>query len=55
MHSQWIFQNIALHDRKHGYLHKKKANKIMKEISALLDLAPEKVPKASRFLLKNNF
>ncbi len=33
----------------------KKANKIMKEINVLLDLAPENVPKASWFLLKINF
>jgi hypothetical protein len=46
-HSQWIFHNISLHDRKHGYLHKKKANKIMKKIDILLDITPEDVPEAS--------
>ncbi len=28
-HYQWIFWNISLHNRMHGYLHNKKANKIM--------------------------
>jgi hypothetical protein len=55
MHSRWIFQHISLHDRKHGYHLKKKVDKIMKEIDIFLDLTPEKVPKASRFLLKINF
>ena len=39
----------------HGYLHNKKADKIMRQLNVLLDLAPEDVPKASRFLLKINF
>jgi hypothetical protein len=55
MHSQWIFQNISLHNRMHGYLHNKKADKIMRQLNVLLDLAPEDVPKASRFLLEINF
>jgi hypothetical protein len=54
-HSQWIFQNISLHDRTHGYLHNKKANKIMQQLNVLSDLATEDVPKASQFLLKINF
>jgi hypothetical protein len=54
-HSQWIFWNISLHDKAHGYLHNKKADKIMQQINILLDLAPEEVPKDSRFLLKINF
>jgi hypothetical protein len=54
-HSQWIFQKISLHNQTHGYLHNKNANKIMQQLNVLLDLAPEDVPKASRFLLKINF
>ena len=46
-HSQWIFWNISLHDKMHGYLHNKKANKIMQQINVLLDLAPEEVPEDS--------
>ncbi len=54
-HSQWIFQNISLHDRTHGYLHNKKANEIMRQLNVLSDLVPEDVPEASRFLLEINF
>jgi hypothetical protein len=54
-HSQCIFWNISLHDKMHRYLHNKKADEIMQQINVLLDLAPEEVPKDSRFLLKINF
>jgi hypothetical protein len=39
----------------HGYLHNKMADKIMQQLNVLLDLTPDDVPKASRFLLKMNF
>jgi hypothetical protein len=39
----------------HGYLHNKKADEIMRQLNVLLDLAPEDVLKASRFLLEINF
>ena len=39
----------------HGYLHNTKADKIMQQINVLSDLAPEEVPKDSRFLLEINF
>jgi hypothetical protein len=55
MHSQWIFWNISLHNKTHGYLHNKKADEIMQQINVLLDLAPEEVPEDSHFLLKINF
>jgi hypothetical protein len=55
MHSQWIFQNITLHDRTHGYLNNKKADEIMQQLNVLSNLAPEDVPEASRFLLEINF
>jgi hypothetical protein len=54
-HSQWIFRNVSLHNRTHGYLHNQKAEEILHQINILLDLAPEEVPKASRFLLEINF
>ena len=54
-HLQWIFRNISLKDRKHGYLHTKKANEVIKEIKVLLDLTPEDVSKASQFLLEITF
>ncbi len=54
-HSQWFYRNISLHDKCHGYLHKKKCEEILKEVEALLDLAPEDVSAESRFLLKINY
>jgi hypothetical protein len=55
MHSQWIYRNILLHDKRQGYLHNKRSAELMKEMEALSDLAPEDIPEASRFLLKINF
>jgi hypothetical protein len=54
-HSQWIYQNILLHNKHQGYLHNKRSAELMKEMEALSDLAPEGVPEASRFFLKINF
>ncbi len=54
-HSQWVYCNVLLHDRRQGYLHTKSAEEIMREIEFLSSLAPEDVPEASRFLLKINF
>jgi hypothetical protein len=54
-HSQWISQNVSLHNRTHGYLHNQKVEEILHQINVLLDLAPEEVPEASQFLLKINF
>jgi hypothetical protein len=54
-HSQWIYQNILLHDKHQGYLHNKRSAELMKEMEALSDLAPEDVQESSRFLLKINF
>jgi hypothetical protein len=28
-HSQWIYQNISLHNKCHGYLHHKKSEELM--------------------------
>jgi hypothetical protein len=54
-HSQWIYQNISLHNKCHGYLHHKKSGELMMEMESLANLAPEDVPEASRFLLEINF
>jgi hypothetical protein len=54
-HSQWIYRNILLHDKCQGYLHHKRADKLMKEMEVLADLSPEDVREASRFLLEINF
>ena len=54
-HSQWIFRHFSLHDKRNGYLHKKKAEDISLELESLARLAPEDVPVNSRFLLEINF
>ena len=54
-HSQWIFRNFTLHNKRNGYLHKKKAEKVALELESLAGLAPEDVPTNSRFLLEINF
>jgi hypothetical protein len=47
-HSQWIFHNISLHDKKiNGYLHKKKAEEIALELELMAGIAPEDVPAKS--------
>ncbi len=55
MHSQWIFRNVSLHDRMHGYLRNQKAKEILHQINVLSDLAPEEIPEASGFLLEIYF
>jgi len=54
-HSQWIFHNFSLHDKRKGYLHKKKVEEIALELGSLEVLAPEDVPAESRFLLEIDF
>ena len=53
-HSQWIFRNISLHDKTHGYLHKKNTEELSEEIHRLAELDPDDVPIESRFLLEVN-
>ncbi len=50
-----IFRNLSLHDKRYGYLHKKKVKEITLELESLAGLAPEDVPAESRFLLEINF
>jgi hypothetical protein len=54
-HSQWIFQNISLHDKTNGFLRNKKAHEILQLINEFAKVAPEDAPKDSRFLLEINF
>ena len=54
-HSQWIFHNFSLHDKRNGYLHKKNVEEIALELESLAGLAPEDVPAESQFLLEINF
>jgi hypothetical protein len=43
-HSQWIYCNILLHDRRQGYLCNKQAANLLREIQELSELSPDKVP-----------
>jgi hypothetical protein len=54
-HSQWIFPNFSLHDKRNGYLHKKKVEEIALELESLAGLALEDIPAKSQFLLEINF
>jgi hypothetical protein len=54
-HSQWMYQNISLHYKHHGYLRNKQLESLLQTITELSDLSPEKVPNNSRFLLKFDF
>jgi hypothetical protein len=54
-HSQWIYRNISLHDKRHGYLWNKQSESLLQTIAELSNLSPEEVPNNSRFLLEFNF
>ncbi len=54
-HSQWIYCNISLHNKCHGYLWNKQSESLLQTIAELSDLSPEEVPNNSRFLLEFNF
>ncbi len=54
-HSQWVYRNISLHDKRHGYLWNKQSESLLQTIADLSDLSPEEVSDNSRFLLEFNF
>jgi hypothetical protein len=54
-HSQWIYCNISLHDKRHSYLRNKQLESLLQTIAELSNLSPEEVPNNSRFLLEFNF
>ena len=51
-HSQWIFCKYSLHNKRNGYLHKKKAEEIALKLESLAGLALEDVSTNSQFLLE---
>jgi hypothetical protein len=53
-HSQWIYHNTSLHDRRQGYLHNKQSEDLLQEITKLSDLSPDEVPESCQFLLEVN-
>jgi hypothetical protein len=54
-HSQWIYRNIYLHDRRQGYLRNKQLEDLLQENTELSGLSPNKVPESCQFLLEVNF
>jgi hypothetical protein len=42
--AQWIFWNISLHDKTHGYLRNKKTDEILQLINVFSEVAPEEIP-----------
>ena len=53
-HSQWIYRNVCLHDRKEGYLHHHEMEEMKDKAEELAEINPTELPKESRFLLEMN-
>ncbi len=54
-HSQWIYCNISLNNKRRGYLWNKQLGSLLQTITELSGLSPEEVPDNSRFFLEFNF
>jgi hypothetical protein len=54
-HSQWIFRNFTLHDKKRGHLSLLKQATVLEEVDWLLDTAPEDIPAGSQYLLELDY
>ena len=39
-HTQWIYRNFVLHDKKRGYLRLKERDKLLAKIETLMNTAP---------------
>ena len=50
-HTQWLFRNITLHDKKRGFLIATRREKLIEEIEILHDTPAEAIPPESQFLL----
>ena len=51
-HSQWIYRNVCLHDRKEGCLHHHEMEEMDDKAEELAEINPAELPKESRFLLE---
>ena len=51
-HSQWIYRNVCLHDRKEGYLHHYEMEEMKDKAEELAEINAAELPKESRFLLE---
>jgi hypothetical protein len=54
-HAQWILQSFTLHDKQRRYLHLQQHRDLLREVDAMLNTPPEKVPKGSWHLLEIDF
>jgi hypothetical protein len=51
-HSQWIFWNYTLHDKRQGYLRLRLRKEVLREIHELLETPPSEVPPECQYLLE---
>ena len=54
-HSQWIFRNFTLHDKRKGWLRRKELHDIMVKIDQLRETDIDDIPVSSRFLLEMDY
>ena len=54
-HSQWIYRNFVLHDRRIGVLRRNEREAVRRLIDEYAETRPEEVPEDSRFLLEFDF
>ncbi len=54
-HSQWIFRNVSLHDRQHGYLRLRRREQVLQEVDRLSELDATALLPESRYLLEIDF
>jgi hypothetical protein len=50
-HTQWLFRNITLHDKRQGYIATTRRKELLTEIEKLHNTPIEDIPPESRFLL----
>lgn len=51
-HSQWIFRNFTLHDKRRGVLVNKEKREMLVRIESLAGTNPDEIPEESKFLLE---
>ena len=51
-HSQWIYCNFSLHDKRRDCLRRQDMKEMMVKIKTLLDTRTDEVPTESKFLLE---
>ena len=51
-HSQWIYRNVCMHDKKEGYLHHREMEEMKDKAEELAETNPADLPRESRYLLE---